>query len=381
MSRVEVEPRLIQWAMERSALTPNQLAHRFPKVREWATGDALPTLPQLEEFARATTTPIGYLFLAEPPEERLPVADFRTMASAPARRPSPNLLETVYLMQRRQDFMRELLVAEGHDPLPFVGAARSAAAPEHVAGEIRRALGLPVEWARDISTWKDAFAYFRDASEAAGVLVVVNGIVGNNTHRKLDPDDFRGFALVDGYAPLVFVNGADAKSAQIFTLAHELAHVITGESGVSGLPELGPTGHRVEQRCNAVAGELLVPAEALRAVWPSVAGGAEPFQALARRFKVSALVAARRALDLGFASRQDYRSVFQDTMARERARGGGGGDFWANQTGRIGRRFGRAVVVAAREGRIMYRSAYELSGLSGTTFDHYSELVAPRASR
>ena len=250
MSRVDVEPRLIRWAIERARFSPGELERRFPKVSEWATGDAAPTLRQLEQFAKATTTPVGYFFLPEPPEEKLPIADFRTMSDAPTRRPSPNLLETVYLMQRRQDFMREFLIDEGQDPIPIAGMSQAAGQPGRVSEQMRDALGLTAHWAREIPTWKDALGFFREASEAAGVMVVINGVVGNNTQRKLDPEEFRGLALVDEYAPLVFVNGADAKAAQIFTLAHELAHVCTGEPGVSSLPRLGPTDHAVERCCN-----------------------------------------------------------------------------------------------------------------------------------
>jgi Zn-dependent peptidase ImmA (M78 family) len=124
----------------------------------------------------------------------------------------------------------------------------------------------------------------RVAAEAAGVFVVTNGIVGNNTHRKLDVDEFRGFVLVDDLAPFIFINGADGKAAQMFTLAHELAHVWCGQSGVFDLRDLQPTGDDVEQVCNKIAAEFLAPAGELRNVWPRARQAAEPFQALALHF-------------------------------------------------------------------------------------------------
>jgi Zn-dependent peptidase ImmA (M78 family) len=284
-------------------------------------------------------------------------------------------------MERRQEFMREFLIEEGHEPLEFVGMAAAKGEPTVVADLMRRALGLPPDWSRINPTWTRALSYLREASESAGVLVVINGIVGNNTRRKLDPEEFRGFALVDPYAPLVFVNGADAKAAQIFSLAHELAHIVTGEPGVSGLPNLRPTDHKVEVFCNAVAAEFLVPAALMETVWDSARENERPFEVVARHFKVSALVAARRAYDLGYISHEEYSIVFNREVSEERKKKPGGGDFWVNQNQRVGRRFGRALVQAAREGRLLYQSAYELSGLFGGTFEKYADRVAPREAR
>ena len=211
--------------------------------------------------------------------------------------------------------------------------------------------------------------------EAAGVLVVVNGIVGNNTHRKLDPNEFRGFVLVDDYAPLVFVNGADAKAAQMFTLAHELAHVLLGSSAAFDLREMRPADDPVELACNRAAAEFLVPADQLRRIWPSMRGAPEPFNAAARRFKVSALVAARRALDLELVATNDFLTFYREYQRDERratARRPEGGDFYANQNFRVGRRFASTVVRAAREGRLLYSEAYNLTGLYGDTFERYA---------
>jgi Zn-dependent peptidase ImmA (M78 family) len=207
-------------------------------------------------------------------------------------------------------------------------------------------------------------------------MVVVNGIVENNTRRKLDVAEFRGFVLVDDYAPLVFVNGADGKAAQMFTLAHELAHVWLGSSAAFDLRELQPANDRTELACNRVAAEFLVPEAQLRASWPALRRDAEPFQAIARQFKVSSLVGARRALDLQLISKReflDFYGEYQEDERRAAAKKPEGGDFYATQNLRIGRRFAQAVVQAASEGRLLYRDAYQLTGLYGKTFASYAE--------
>jgi Zn-dependent peptidase ImmA (M78 family) len=365
--------------MERARCDLADLRKRVPKLPDWLNGKSRPTLRQLEDFARATSTPLGYLFLAEPPEERLPIPHFRTLRDTHPERPSPDLLETVQAMQRRQEWLREYLIEEGQQPLPFVSSAGPADEPIGVAGEIRRVLGLREGWAAGHPTWTEALAELREKMEAAWILVAVNGIVGNNTHRKLDPEEFRGFVLVDQYAPLVFVNGADAKAAQMFTLAHELSHLWLGSSAAFDLRELQPADDETERACNRIAAEFLVPERELRECWRAVDQESEKFQAIARRFKVSELVAARRAQDLGLISRLQFNDFYQRYLQDERRKASkrsSGGDFYATQNLRLGRRFAGAVFRAAREGRLFYREAYQLTGLSGKAFDRYAESVS-----
>jgi Zn-dependent peptidase ImmA (M78 family) len=182
--------------------------------------------------------------------------------------------------------------------------------------------------------------------------------------------------LTDKHAPLIFVNGADAKAAQMFTLAHELAHVWLGVGGVFDLPRMMAGKGETEQFCNAVAAEFLVPEVEFRAVWEAEGATGKSFEAFARRFKVSQLVVARRALDLGFIDRAAFFAFYREYMAQERTKkdaATGGGNFFLTQEARIGRRFGTYVVRAAREGRLLYRDAYHLTGLHGKTFDQYAD--------
>ena len=150
-------------------------------------------------MAAKTYTPLGYLYLSEPPEERLPIRDFRTRSGDAPPRPSVDLLDTVYLMQRRQAWMRDDLIEGGADPLAFVGAYSPKGSHIEVATSMRTMLGLAAGWAEDISTWSDALRFLRNRLDEVGVLVVFNGVVGNNNYRKLDPTEFQGFALVDEY--------------------------------------------------------------------------------------------------------------------------------------------------------------------------------------
>lgn len=378
--QMTLRPSVLQWARERAGYETDELASKLgvkpERVVEWEQSGRI-SLTQADKLAHYTHTPLGYLYLADPPEDRLPIPDFRTVGDRPLVKPSPDLLETVLLMQRRQAWMREEMIELGAAPLEFVQARSTASGAAVVAQAMRESLNLAPEWAADERSWTGALRHLRDLIENSGVLVVFNGVVGNNTHRKLDPNEFRGFALVDAYAPLIFINAVDSKAAQMFTLAHELAHVFIGADGVSGAQAFLPGENAVERFCNAVAAEFLVPAESLRAFWPNVARFGDPYQDVARRFRVSVLVAARRLLDLGLITRDQffefYRSYQQDE--RRQRRESGRGDFWNNQGVRIGYRFGAAIGRAVREGRLLYREAYALTGLRGKTFEKFVKSV------
>lgn len=376
MTKIYVKPNIIRWASDRSGSSISALEKHFPKIRSWIREQDKPTLKQVEKLARRTNTPFGYFFLSEPPEEHLPIPFFRTVGEEGVFSPSPNLLDTMYVMQQRQEWMRDFLVEQGQAALPFVASAKINENLQEVANDIRKKLGLTEQWAAQHTTWTAALRELYQRIEKIGVLVVASGVVGNNPHRKLDINEFRGFVLYDELAPLIFVNSVDGKAAQMFTLAHEIAHIWFGSSAAFDLRELQPATDATEQVCNAVAAEVLVPEAEFRRIWPDIRREDEPFQLAARNFKVSPLVAARRALDLGLVSRTkflDFYATYENDERRRRNRKDDGGDFWANQNFRIGRRFGVAVVNAVKEGKLLYNEAYRLTGLSGKTFEKYAE--------
>lgn len=194
MTRVSVRSEMLRWACERAGYDVRDFALRFPQLPAWQRGEKQPTFKQLEAFAKATHTPFGYLFLTEPPEEPVPIPDFRTVRDARVRRPSPDLLDIVYLCQRRQDWYRDFARAQGDEPLTFVGAASVHDDVVQTAATIRAALGFDLEARRQLPTWTDALRRFIEQADALGMLVMVSGVVGSNNRRRLDPEEFRGFA-------------------------------------------------------------------------------------------------------------------------------------------------------------------------------------------
>jgi len=376
MARVSVPPEMLTWACERAGYDVEHFAKNIPQITSWMRQERQPTLRQLEKLARVTRTPLGYLFMPTPPDETLPVPDYRTVqGNGSINRPSPDLLATIHAMRRRQRWLRESLVKDGLEALSFVASARLSDKPDIVGQEMRRALGLQDGWAANIRTWQSAVSELRRLIEKLRIMAVINGVVGNNTHRKLNVEEFRGFALTDPYAPLIFVNGADAKSAQMFTLAHELAHIWLGKEGISGFENLLPSGTDVEDWCNQAAAELLVPSSELSMQWKDLKHKKTPFQKLAQIFKVSPIVAARRALDLGFLTHPDFLEFYQNYINKEHRVISSGGNFYNNQNMRVGKFFATQLLSDAKEGRIQFMEAYHLSGLYGGSLERYVNLL------
>lgn len=373
--RVDISAEMLAWARDRAGLNEDDLREKFKHLEAWEQGARRPTLRQLEAYARATRTPVGYLFLPAPVEEPVPIPDFRTVRDEQVRSPTPELLDTVALCQRRQEWYREYAQARGADRVPFVGSLAGEMPVVDAATAMRNALDFGV--ADRGPSWTAALRSLIDLAENIGVLVMVNSIVGNNTHRPLDVHEFRGFALVDDYAPLVFVNASDSKSAQIFTLAHELAHIGRGETA---LTDAGPSTRlpagSAERWCNEVAAEFLVPADLVSRTFRPNADITAELDRLARMFKVSTLVVLRRIYDVGGLSWDDFRAAYLDEEERvrdiveARPEGSSGGDFFNSAPLRASRRFAAALIGNTLEGGTLYRDAFSLLAVRKTsTFD------------
>ena len=368
--RVEVPAERLTWARERSGKNSDDLK-RFP-LDKWESGALHPTYRQLQDYAHATHTPFGYFFLPEPPDEPVPIPDFRTLGDNTITRPSADLLDTIYRCQQRQEWYRDYALANGLDPVPFVDSTTTQDKPIQVADEMRAALEFEPD-ARGTS-WSEAFRRLCERAERIGVLVMVNGVVGANTHRRLDPDEFRGFALVDDLAPTVFVNGADTKAAQVFTLAHELAHLWLGKTGLDNVDLRSRADNATERWCNTVAAELLVPAEHLRKHYRRTEPLERQLGALARIFKVSTLVILRCLYDAKLPN-WDW-SRFRDEYAAEadrvrellaESRGGEGGDFYRTHALRASKRFAGALISETLAARTTYTTALHLLSLRKTS--------------
>lgn len=379
--RVFVNPRMLEWACERAGYTAASFLESHPdhKLGDWIARERQPTLKQLEAFANTTHTPLGALLLDEPPEEPLPIPDFRTMGEDPRQRASADLLDTIYLCQQRQDWYRSYAQVNRFGQVDFVGTASAADDPEAVAGRMRPRLAITAEERRSVRTWTEALSRLVEKAEAEGALVMISGVVGSNNTRTLDPHEFRGFALADQLAPVIFVNGRDTKAAQIFTLAHELGHLCLAESALDDANARALPDQDLERWCNRFAAELLVPREELLTIRQNEQSLNDWAQRVAEHFRVSTLVSLRRLYDVGLISRDDFWSAYDSELEklREIARQGtSGGNFYYTTMARAGKRLTRALVSAALEGQSSFTESLHLLGFRKmATFNELARLV------
>lgn len=297
MANITVKPEVLQWAVRYSDLSEDVIYGRFPWGCETP---AQTTFRKLEDFAKVLRVPFSSLLLGEiPQEEPLPIPDFRTAANQNISKPSLNLRAILHIMALRQEWMRDYLISEGADTLPFVGSLMNAENPIAAAKKIREDLGLSVGWQNKFSNWESAYEHLREVVENVGVLLFQEcGL--DATHRKrFRPEEFRGFVMADDYAPLIFINSADAKNDRMFTLAHEIAHLWMGNGGLFDFAK--------EDMANRIAAEFLVPKVRFRNAWRETSD----FGQLSLQFKVSTIVIARRALECRFIDSDRFWEFFR----------------------------------------------------------------------
>lgn len=366
-----INPAILSWSRQRAGLSEAQIAKglalEIVKVKRWEGGQNLPTFNQAQKWAVITQIPFGFLFLKAPPQEHLPIPDLRTVGGVFPHKPSLNLMDTVRDVLRKQDWYLEYLQDHERAPLPFVGRFNNHSPIKDVVADIRRVLGVTDAFAR--MGYEDYVRALVSGAEEAGILVMRSGVALGNTHRKLDVSEFRGFAISNPVAPVVFINSADAPTARLFTLMHELAHIWIGSSGVSD--GSSQSARQEEAFCNAVAGEFLAPELIFRAHWVSDVHWEENLGPLAGRFRVSALVIARRARDLGYISNDQYGAYYRRILQEYRDKDGSGGDYYRTATIRNSTRLSKAVLAEAQSGRILLRDAGKLLGVQPAKLKTY----------
>lgn len=365
VERLNINPEKFRWAIQRAGFSEEEALKAFPPLQGWLYEQKQPTMSQLKKFASRFFVPFGYMFMNIVPSEKIPFPMFRGEAGQKADF-DLNVYDTVMSVQARQEWLEEYLQENDIETCKFVGSITIQTPISETVGKLRTYLDLDARWAFSLSGADAAASFLGQKIEDSGVFVVYNGVVGNNTHRPLKVSECRGFALVNAKAPYVFVNSADSKSAQLFTLIHEVVHLMIGVSaGHAGSEVLNHEA--TENYCDRVAAEFLVPETVLREIWTN------DTKAAARRFKVSELVIARRAHDVGLMSDADYKSFWAMYSRRPlpSRKNSAGGSFYLTSVKRVGRNFAIHVRNAVNNRQLSYTEAYRLTGLYGKTYDYF----------
>ncbi|MDT8297883.1 MAG: ImmA/IrrE family metallo-endopeptidase, partial [Spirochaetaceae bacterium] len=245
-----------------------------------------------------------------------------------------------------------------------------------IADDITSVLDLNLKNRKDL-TRDSIITHIAAQAEKTGICVLRNGKVGFNTHRKLNPDEFGGFALPDAIAPFVFVNTADFPAAQLFTLVHELTHIWLNIEGVSdaGLSHVSGRSE-IEDLCDQVAVEVLVPEAIFRDHWGEHGQSLDQkAMYLQKIFKVSSVVIARRAFGLSLITADEFfayytylKRMWDESKKKNKERKpDGGADFNNTFPATNSRNLTEAVLSSVGSGETLYREGSRLLGVKPGT--------------
>lgn len=363
-----ITPDVLAWARDRAQMSIDALSIKLltktERIEAWEKGEQKPTFNQAQKLARVLHIPFGYLFLSAPPEEKLPIPDLRTIGDTEPETITLAFRDLLNDVKRKQSWYRDYAIENEEEPFACLGKFSVNDGVMEVSASISEALSLT---ASDRAKCRDKDAYLKlltEKIEALGILVMRNSVVGSNTSRSLNVHEFRGFAISDTYAPLIFMNSSDANSAKIFTLIHELVHLWIDESGISSVDLSKADNNTTEKFCNAVSAEVLVPKDEFSKRWDNQQDVVENAITTAQYFKVSTFVTARRAWNLGFIDEKTFSAYYREASEqfevirqKRRAESQRRGNPYANTWSRNGKRFSRAVAEAALNQSLLLRDA------------------------
>ena len=367
---VNIQPAIISWAL--SQTSEEKLGTKLvDNIKHWLDGTKSPTFNQIEDFSKKSHIPLGYFFLQTPPIEQISLLEYRTLDSIQLTNPSRNLIDTIHDMEAVQEWMVNYRKEWNYDTISIVGSLKGITDISVIADTIRKDLGLNIEWYKDCGNPSEAFNKVRGLLEECGIVVMMNG---KNTHRALDVNEFRAFAMVNEWAPLIFINGADSAGGRLFSLFHELVHLWIGENDLYNDTKYSANGIKpIEVTCNAVAGALMVPKTVFLEKWNNNTNDDihEKIKELARMFRCSSSVIARRALDNKKIDQNVYNMVIADAIEayiQTKQEKSSGGDYYRVARSKLDGVFVRALCESVNSGRTSFTEAYRLTNTTSKTF-------------
>lgn len=370
--RYEVKRDVLIWAIKESQKSMNDIELKFSKINEWISGDSVPTMKQIESLANFLKIPFGYMFLATPPKTNVMKVEFRSIDNK-LPEVSKNLKDTLLEMDRNQSWMSELRQELGWDKLDIIKnfdiKGNDKATIVEIAKLAKKLLGLEEEWYLNHSTNEKAYNYLRAKLEDAGILVMQNGVVGFDTHRKLELNEFRAFMLYDDYAPLIFVNGTDSTAGKIFSLMHEFVHILYQQDDIiseSSRVEIKAN----ERKINQIAAEILIPQEIIKAKWIELENKDElaRIDTISKMLKVSSYAVAVKLSEMRMIA--DNIVAVIASRSQNIRRSTSGGDFYKNYYAKMSSNFLKSVVSQAESGNLSYTYAFKLlGGIKGNVYN------------
>lgn len=386
--KATINPKVLTWARESAGFDLGAAAAKLDideeKLAAWEAGDDQPSIPQLRKLAEAYKRPLAVLYLPEPPTTAFQAMhDFRRLPELGLRRFSPELTLEIRLAQQRRELALELFQDADEKPAAFKLETALGTDPEKAALTIREALGVDYKLQ---SHWRDpraAFLAWRSRIEALGVLIFQAS--------RIESDEASGFASWADVLPFMVINRKDAPARRIFSMFHELAHLMLRQSGVSDLDLEGPRAaddEKIEVFCNQVAAATLMPRDLFLAENLVAAKGVGRHEwddaavhALSLTYSVSREAIVRRLLTLGRTTdafyrrkRAQYAVEFQQQRERDREKNAGKPiprNMSRETVADYGKPFVRRVIENYHADRI---SLSEVSGYLGVKVRHVPDI-------
>lgn len=380
--RIQIKKDILYWALQESQKEDEEIINKFPKIAEWMKGEQNPTFKQLECFADFLKIPFGYLFLETPPRTDIMEVEFRTIKN---KHPfiSKNLKDTITAMDIKRNWMSDYRKELGWGKLAIIENYKQQQKNviKDDASIAKHLLGLKDNWYEKTKNHGEAYNLLKEKMETNGIIVMQNGVVGNNTRRKLDIEEFRAFMLYDDIAPIIFINNNDSISGKIFSLVHEYIHILFELEDVL-LEEDILIQKENEGYINQMTGEFLMPADYIRLNWSKTENIYEQINQLSIMFKVSETALAIKLQELKLISKSILEFVidegiknFEKGTVRTDT---GGGDFYNTFNTRISPTFTKAVIRSTEAGDTSYGYAFRLlGGIKGKTYDEIKERFLP----
>jgi Zn-dependent peptidase ImmA (M78 family)/transcriptional regulator with XRE-family HTH domain len=383
-----LNPEILVWARDKAGLSLGEAARRLgfqdaerrsavERLAGLESGEHAPSKSVLRRMAKAYRRSLLVFYLDEPPRTGDRGLDFRVAPGMPTPAYDPLLDALIRDIRTRQSIVRSLLEAEEAEPLDFVGSVTMATPPAELADRIPRRTQFLLQEFRGQRSVADAFAYLRDRLEASGIFVLLLGNLGSH-HTNVPVETFRGFTMSDPVSPFLVVNDQDAQIAWSFTALHEAVHIWLGVTGVSSsLIDAG-----IEQYCNEVAGEILLPRAELQELahieGASVEKAVEAIDTFAQSRKVSRPMVAYKLLRSRVINGQAWRAIDARFKADrleskegqvEGEESDGGPSYYIVKRHRLGRALLDLVDRSLREGSITYTRAGQVLGVKPRNID------------
>lgn len=367
---VDVQPSIINWVakqLDGKIINDNLMNN----IKHWLNGTKKPTFHQIEDLSKKSNIPLGYFFLQYPVEEKVGMIEYRTCDSIQLENPSRELIDIIQQMEKVQDWMKEYRQDEGFDKNNYVASLNVSDSKSHIVEQIRKDLGLDIDWSTKCNDPREAFNKIRELLVECNILVLMNGCVGQNTHRPLNLKEFRAFAMIDEFAPLIFINAKDTLTGRLFSLLHETVHIWIGENDLFNSFYGGEKP--IEVICNAVTAEIIVPDVEFLKYWELAYSNDfhEKVQNIAKKFCCSEVVIARKALDNHKISQHEYNYIVKltfENFQRNMEKKVSGGNFYKALSNKLDRGLVKALLASINSGRTAYTEAYRLTATNSRTF-------------